>query len=77
MDLVYYDVYQNKALEDYVAAYGAFLASRGERAVTVKRAASVEEVLTTADVVSLHTVSRLAVASCQSGRRAGMLREPA
>ena len=56
MDLVYYDVYQNKGLEDYVTAYGAFLASRGERAVTVTRAASVEDVLRTADVVSLHTV---------------------
>ena len=56
MDLVYYDIYQNKQLEGYVAAYGDFLRSRGERPVTVTRCSSVEEVLRTADVVSLHTV---------------------
>ena len=56
MDLLYYDVYPNKGLEDYVAAYGSFLAARGERPVSVRRCGSVEEVLQKADVVSLHTV---------------------
>ena len=56
MDLIYFDVYQNKGLEDYVNAYGAFLRSRGERPVTITRMGSVEDVLRAADVVSLHTV---------------------
>lgn len=34
--------------------YGKLLASKGERAVTVKRCETVEEVLRSADVVSLH-----------------------
>lgn len=55
MDLVYYDIYQNKKLEEYVADYGKFLKSKGERAVTVTRCATVEDVLRAADVVSLHT----------------------
>lgn len=53
-DLVYYDPYPNKFLEEYVSDYGKLLASKGERAVTVKRCETVEEVLRSADVVSLH-----------------------
>ncbi|MCP4629713.1 MAG: D-glycerate dehydrogenase [bacterium] len=56
MNLVYYDVYPNKDLEEYVAAYSDFLGSRGEEPVTCKRAASIEGVLKEADCVSLHTV---------------------
>lgn len=55
MDLVYYDIYQNKKLEEYVTDYGKFLKSKGERAVTVTRCETVEDVLKRADVVSLHT----------------------
>ncbi|GAB4822543.1 hypothetical protein N2152v2_009589 [Parachlorella kessleri] len=60
MDLVYYDPYPNKFLEQYVSDYGKLLESKGERPVTVKRLESVEEVLQQADVsaggavVSLH-----------------------
>lgn len=56
MDLIYYDLYQNQALEEYVAAYGGFLQARGEKAVRCTRAATAEELLQTADVVSLHPV---------------------
>ncbi len=56
MNLIYYDIYQNKRLEDYIAAYAEFLKSHGEPPVTCTRADSVEEVLRTADVVSLHPV---------------------
>lgn len=56
MHLIYYDLYQNKALEEDIAAYAEFLQSRGEEPVTCTRAGSVEEVLKTADVVSLHPV---------------------
>ena len=56
MDIVYYDPYRNSALEDYVAAYADFLKSHGEQPVVCRRAKNVEEVLQTADLVSLHPV---------------------
>jgi hydroxypyruvate reductase 1 len=56
MNLIYYDLYQNKALEDYIAAYGEFLKSQGEEPVSCTRAESAEEVLRDADLVSLHPV---------------------
>jgi len=56
MDLIYYDLYRNSALEDYVAAYADFLKSRGEQPVACRRAENVEDVLQTADLVSLHPV---------------------
>ncbi len=56
MNLLYYDPYRNAALEDYVTSYGAFLAARGEAPVTVRRCATVDELLAASDVVSLHTV---------------------
>ena len=55
-NLVYYDLYQNKALEAYMTAYGEFLASQGETPVTCTRLDSVEAVLAASDVVSLHPV---------------------
>jgi hydroxypyruvate reductase 1 len=56
MNLVYYDVYPNQELEDYIAAYGDFLKSRGEAPVACKRADTLEDLLREADCVSLHTV---------------------
>ena len=56
MNLIYYDIYRNSALEDYIEAYSALLVSRGEHAVSCRRAGRVEDVLETADVVSLHPV---------------------
>ena len=54
MNLVYYDPYPNKWLEDYVADYSKLVESRGEAPITVKRLETVEEVLKESDVVSLH-----------------------
>lgn len=54
MNLVYFDVYQNTALETYIAAYADFLAAQGEPRVTCTRLDSPEAVLESADVVSLH-----------------------
>ena len=54
MDVVYYDPYPNAKLEAYITAYGDLLAAHGERRVTIKRVATVKEVLQAADVVSLH-----------------------
>ncbi len=56
MNLVYYDLYQNKGLEAYIDAYGKFLVSQGEEPVTCTRLDSAEAVLAAADVVSLHPV---------------------
>ena len=55
-NLVYYDLYQNRALEAYMVAYGEFLASQGEVPVTCTRLDSVEAVLAASDIVSLHPV---------------------
>ncbi len=56
MNLIYHDIYPNKDLEDYIAAYADFLKSRGEEPVSCKRADTVEDVLREADCVSVHTV---------------------
>jgi hydroxypyruvate reductase 1 len=56
MNLVYYDIYPNKDLEEYIAAYSNFLKSRGEEPVACRRADSVEDLLREADCVSVHTV---------------------
>jgi hydroxypyruvate reductase 1 len=56
MDVIYYDLHQNKPLEDTIASYGGFLQARGEKPVSCRRAGSIEELLREADVVSLHTV---------------------
>ena len=56
MHLVYFDLYPNEKLEQYVADYSALLESHGEAPVTCRRLESIEAVLETADVVSLHTV---------------------
>merc|ERR1712176_1712575 len=54
MDLVYFDKFQNVKLEDYMKGYSDFLESQGEKGITCKRVETVEEVLSVADVVSLH-----------------------
>ncbi|MEN8114177.1 MAG: NAD(P)-dependent oxidoreductase [Actinomycetota bacterium] len=56
MNLVYFDLYPNEALEQYVADYSKLLVSHGEEPVTCRRADSIEDLLADADVVSLHTV---------------------
>ena len=56
MNLIYFDLYQNKALEEYVQAYSDFLVSQGEAPVSCARTESVEDLLRKADVVSLHPV---------------------
>ena len=59
MDFLYYDLYQNKALEDYLTAYCEFLKSQGEEPISWRKCDSTEEVLRESDVVSLHPVLRL------------------
>jgi len=56
MNLLYHDVYPNKDLENYVAAYADFLKSQGEAPVSCKRVETLEDLLGEADCVSIHTV---------------------
>jgi len=56
MDIVYFDLYKNQALHDYVADYSEFLVAHGQDPVSCRQLDSIEDVLRTADVVSLHTV---------------------
>ena len=55
-DVVYHDLHVNEALEAYAADYGAFLETHGEAPVMCRRAASLDELLGAADVVSIHAV---------------------
>ncbi|CAI5501165.1 unnamed protein product [Closterium sp. Naga37s-1] len=50
MNLIYFDLYQSKRLEESVIAYSRFLQSQGEPQVTWRRVSSPEEVLQVADV---------------------------
>ncbi|KAK9806540.1 hypothetical protein WJX73_009186 [Symbiochloris irregularis] len=54
MNIVYFDPYPNKFLEEYMQRYGDMLESFGEPRVTCRKLDTVEEVLKEADVVSLH-----------------------
>ena len=56
MDLIYYDIYQNKTLEKDLTAFAKFLESHGEEPISWNRADSLKELLTGSDVVSLHPV---------------------
>ena len=56
MNLIYYDIHRNKALEDHIAAYGEFLKFWGEEPVSCKRVETVEDLLREADCVSVHTI---------------------
>jgi hydroxypyruvate reductase 1 len=56
MNLVYFDIFPNEALEQYVADYSDFLVAHGENPVTAKRVETVEDLLAVSDVVSVHTV---------------------
>jgi hydroxypyruvate reductase 1 len=56
MNLVYFDPQPNYMLEEFIRAYSAFLSTRGEHAVTCRRADSPECLLEECDVVSLHTL---------------------
>jgi hydroxypyruvate reductase 1 len=56
MNLIYFDLHPNRELENFIKEYGSFLKSLEEPPVTCRRAETIEEVLRTADCISLHTV---------------------
>jgi len=57
MDIVYFDPYPNKKLEEFIGEYGKLLESKGERAVTIEKLETVEDVLKRADVRGPHRFS--------------------
>lgn len=77
MNLVYYDLYQNKALEQYIADYADFLAEHGEPRVTCTRVDSPEAVLQQADVVSLHPVLDATTHHLMNAERLNLMKEEA
>jgi hydroxypyruvate reductase 1 len=56
MNLIYFDIYQNQALENHINNYSKFLQQQGLPPVTCKKSDQIEELLSEADVVSIHTV---------------------
>ncbi len=56
MNVLYYDLNQNHALEDFADEYSGFLADHHESPVTCRRSETVEDLLRLSDVVSIHTV---------------------
>jgi hydroxypyruvate reductase 1 len=56
MNVVYYDLHPNDHLETWAAAYSGFLQSQGQAPVACHRAAALDDLLSQADVVSIHTV---------------------
>jgi hydroxypyruvate reductase 1 len=56
MNLIYFDVRANEAIENAIAAYNDYLRTLGEAPVSCRRAATLEALLAEADVVSLNPV---------------------
>ena len=56
MNVIYFDLHQNRILEDFITDYARFLKEQAEPPVTCRRADTIEELLEAADVVSVHTV---------------------
>jgi hydroxypyruvate reductase 1 len=77
MNLIYYDIHQNKELEGVIADYGTFLSSRGERPVFCRRAKNIAEVLRQADCVSLHTVLDQTTQHLINSQRLALMKENA
>jgi hydroxypyruvate reductase 1 len=77
MNLIYYDLHPNKALEDFVSAYSGFLASQGEPPVFCRQAKKIEELLREADCVSIHTALDKTTRHLIDRERLGLMKENA
>ena len=56
MNVVYFDINQNRILENFAADYAKFLAEQAQPPISCRRAETVEALLEEADVISIHTV---------------------
>jgi glycerate dehydrogenase len=77
MNLVYFSRRENAALEAYVGAYAEFLSAQGKVPVSCRRADSVEELLQTADCVSIHTILDDTTRHLINSRRLSLMKENA
>jgi hydroxypyruvate reductase 1 len=77
MNLIYYDIYPNDNLEMHVKAYAEFLQHQGLPPVTCKRADQIEDLLTQADVVSIHTVLDDSTFHLMNARHLALMKENA
>lgn len=77
MNLIYHDIYPNKGLENYIAAYADFLKSRGEAPVSCRRVENLEDLLRAADCVSVHTVLDEATHHLINAERLALMKENA
>ena len=77
MNLVYFDLYPNEALEQYIADYSALLVANGEDPVSCSRADTIEDLLAVSDVVSLHTVLDDSTTHLINGERLAVMKSDA
>ena len=56
MNVIYFDINQNRILENFAADYAKFLTEQDQPPVACRRVESVEALLEEADVISIHTV---------------------
>jgi hydroxypyruvate reductase 1 len=77
MNLVYYDLFPNEGLEQYLSDYSDLLVAHGEDPVTCRRLDSVEAVLQEADVVSLHTVLDETTTHLMNAERLSLMKDDA
>ena len=56
MNLLYFDLYKNDDLEEFIKSYNQFLKAQKETPVSCRRVDNVDSLLSEADCVSLHTV---------------------
>lgn len=77
MDVVYFNRSRNEVLEADIAAFGAFLESRGEAPVTCSKADSIEALLKVSDVVSIHTVLDEGTKGMVNATRLALMKENA
>lgn len=66
MNIVYFDPYANKFLEEYIRDYSKLVESKGEEPITITKLETVDEVLQAADV--RHQTSSNAHLQCCSNQ---------
>ncbi len=77
MNVLYYDLNQNLALEDYANEYSGFLTDRHESPVTCRQSETLEELLRLSDVVSIHTVLSESTHHLINAKRLAMMKSNA
>ena len=77
VNLLYFDIHPNQALEDYVHAYAEFLQDQGLPPVACNKVDSIEALLQEADIVSIHTVLDKSTHHLINARRLALMKENA